>query len=117
MSKKKTNSSYLDFDDFDKFDFLDEDKPKKKKKKKKSKKKKYKVKNNKKKSTFDRVLDSARVDTKININITDETIDRVLDTGINLVNTFLNRKGIQPPVVAKIDHPKDTVENSSPKEK
>ena len=109
MSKKKTNSSYLDFDDFDKFDFLDEDKPKKKKK--------YKVKNNKKKSTFDRVLDSARVDTKININITDETIDRVLDTGISLVNTFLNRKGIQPPVVAKIDHPKDTVENSSPKEK
>ena len=117
MSKKKTNSSYLDFDDFDKFDFLDEDKPKKKKKKKKSKKKKYKVKNNKKKSTFDRVLDSARVDTKININITDETIDRVLDTGISLVNTFLNHKGIQPPVVAKIDHPKDTVENSSPKEK
>ena len=82
------NRPDLDLDDF--LLLEEENKPKKKHKKKKKdnyKKHNTKKKKNKKKS------DSVNVDvkSKVKVNITDETIGNILDTGLNIVRCIVTK--------------------------
>ena len=95
------NRPDLDLDDF--LLLEEENKPKKKhkkkkkdnykKKNKKKKSKKYKFEKHKRQGFFSKISDSVNVDvkSKVKVNITDETIGNILDTGLNIVRCIVTK--------------------------
>ena len=107
---KADNRPELDLDDIIIYDDTADKKTKKKKdnykkhnkKKNKSKKNKKKKSNKKKKQTytykskggfFSRLSDSVNVyvKSKVKVDITDKTIDSILNTGFNIIRCILNK--------------------------